>query len=48
MAMIEKERERIRAEEDVEKLRIEQAKLTAATAHLSTQMHSWPQQVDVA
>jgi len=48
VAMVEKEREGIRAEEGVEKLRIEQAKLTAATAHLSARMQAWPQQVKIA
>ena len=48
MAIVEKERERIRAGEELEKLRVEQAKLAAAAAQLSSQMQAWPQQVNVA
>jgi hypothetical protein len=48
VAMVEKERGRIQAEEELEKLRNERAKLAAATARLSTQMQAWPQQVKVA
>jgi len=47
MAILEQERERIRAEEELKELRLEQAKLAAAAAQLSAQMQVWPQQVNV-
>ena len=47
MAILEQERERIRAEEELKELRVEQAKLAAAAAQLSAQMQVWPQQVNV-